>query len=61
MTRYGRQPSFSCGKALFQLERQGQSCLREKNIGATVRFLFRRRKCARSTEVREMLTRGRRR
>ena len=46
MSRYGASRHF-VRQALFQLERQG-IVLREKNIGATVRF-YSARKCGRST------------
>ena len=45
----------SCARALFQLERQG-IVLREKNIGATVRF-YSAEEVRQIYEVREMLTR----
>ena len=54
MTRYGASRHF-VRQALFQLERQG-IVLREKNIGATVRF-YSAEEVRQIYEVREMLTR----
>jgi len=54
MTRYGASRHF-VRQALFQLERQG-IVLREKNIGATVRF-YSSEEVRQIYEVREMLTR----
>ena len=54
MTRYGASRHF-VRQALFQLERQG-IVLREKNIGATVRF-YSADEVRQIYEVREMLTR----
>src|SRR5260370_33256800 len=54
MSRYGASRHF-VRQALFQLERQG-IVLREKNIGATVRF-YSGEEGRQSYEVREMLTR----
>jgi DNA-binding GntR family transcriptional regulator len=54
MTRYGASRHF-VRQGLFQLERQG-IVLREKNIGATVRF-YSAEEVRQIYEVREMLTR----
>src|SRR5664279_2358139 len=54
MTRYGASRHF-VRQGLFQLERQG-IVLREKNIGATVRF-YSSEEVGQIYEVREMLTR----
>src|SRR4030095_4699605 len=54
MGRYGASRHF-VRQALFQLERQG-IVLREKNIGATVRF-YSAEEVRQIYEVREMLTR----
>jgi DNA-binding GntR family transcriptional regulator len=54
MTRYGASRHF-VRQGLFQLERQG-IVLREKNIGATVRF-YSAEEVRHIYEVREMLTR----
>ena len=54
MDRYGASRHF-VRQALFQLERQG-IVLREKNIGATVRF-YSAEEVRQIYEVREMLTR----
>src|SRR5215475_13450695 len=54
MSRYGASRHF-VRQALFQLERQG-IVLREKNIGATVRF-YSAEEVRQIYEVREMLTR----
>jgi DNA-binding GntR family transcriptional regulator len=54
MNRYGASRHFA-RQALFQLERQG-IVLREKNIGATVRF-YSAEEVRQIYEVREMLTR----
>src|SRR5919205_1161592 len=54
MSRYGASRHF-VRQALFQLERQG-IVLREKNVGATVRF-YSAEEVRQIYEVREMLTR----
>ena len=54
MARYGASRHF-VRQALFQLERQG-IVLREKNIGATVRF-YSSEEVRQIYQVREMLTR----
>src|SRR3982074_1401427 len=54
MTRYGASRPF-VRQALFQLERQGIG-VREKNIGATVRF-YSSEEVQQIYQVREMLTR----